>query len=189
MIYDELSQIKFNGVDDAEDSPVAAAMAALFTGQEPRVFNYFKDTAMLDKYQRCYNSKYTFSRDQFVCLAVVLKLNRFYTLVSLDKVDGKDFMSPAIRGHERICKGLEPYWYQTLWFKMDLIFSAKVKPLEELNQLFCMLLVHPDQSLIKWYCGMNTQWRDAINLYFRDSFRKEPELAKLMIEKIEERIK
>lgn len=187
MIYDELGQIKFNGVDDFEDGPVAAAMTVLFENSaEVEYHNYMKSGGM---YQRCKDSKYTFSRDQFICLAVVLYEYGRESLVSLSRVDGKDFMSPAIRGHERICKGLEPYWYQTLWFKMDLIFSAKFKPLEELNQLFCMLLVHPDQSLIKWYCGMNTQWRDAINLYFRDSFRKEPELAKLMIEKIEERIK
>jgi len=187
MIYDELGQIKFNGVDDAEDSPVAAALAYLFTEMKVDVSAYFNETNRY--YRRCRNSKYLFSRDQAVCLFTLFKSSGMELSVSLDRVDGKDFMSPTIRGHERICKGLEPYWYQTLNFKLDLWFSAKFKPLEELNQLFCMLLVHPDQSLIKWYCGMNTQWRDAINLYFRDSFRKEPELAKLMIEKIEERIK
>ncbi len=189
MIYDEYGQIRFKGVTDAEDSPVAAAMAMLFTGQPVLFDHYFNPLRdiYLGNYRRCCNSKYTFSRDQTICLVTVLFLKGRHDAVSIDRADGADFMSLSVRGHERICKGLKPYWYQTLNFKLDLWFSATFKPLEELNQLFCMLLVHPDISLLTWYCEMNPLWREAIELYFC-SWRDERDLANLMIEKIEHRI-
>jgi hypothetical protein len=176
---------KFNGVDDLEDSPVAACLGFI-TGLidvDPELY-----ITPSGKYQRWIFAKYDISRDQVVMLMALLKLKGRSDLVSLDRATGKDLYAPSIRGHERICKGLAPRWYQTAWFKLDLWWSATFQPVEELNQLFAMLLVHPDKSLLKWYCKKNPLWMWAIRKYFApiegNSWRREPELAELMIKKI-----
>jgi hypothetical protein len=190
MRYNELGEIVVNGSTDAEDGPVAGACAMLFTGQEVKVANYLKIENSISKkpvgYRRCIDSKYTFSRDQTVALFAILYLKGLPELVDTKYIDGEDVMW-GIGSHIRICQGKKPFFYQTWIFKLSLWFSAKFKPLEELNQLFFQLMVHPDKSLLKWYCDTNPRWAEAIANYF-DSWRQERDLANTMIKVINERI-
>lgn len=189
----ENGYVKINGASDLEDSSMAFGLATVLdyfidsSGANPFLADsYFREDGM---YQRCKDSKYLFSRDQTICLVAGLLRQHCQHLVTLDKVNGKDIFSPANRGHIRICQGLKPYWYQTLWFKAELWFSAKYAPLDELNQLFCQLLVHPNKSLLRWYCDMNPQWRVSLAEYWyagKGHWRNEMDFCLHMIKKIEE---
>lgn len=189
-MYLDKGFVKIEGVTDLEDASVAAGMCAVF--EYPIQFDITKHIRPDGKYQRCDNSKYLFSRDQTICLVAGLLAKGYSSLVGLDKVDGHDFFSPSARGHVRICKGLKPYWYQTLWFKMDLWFSATFKPDAELNQILTMIYVHPDRSLLAWYCEMNPLWNMAILNYWcqgEGKWRDEKQFAYHVEKKIFDRIK
>jgi hypothetical protein len=136
-------------------------------------------------YQRCADSKYLFSRDQTICLVAGLYLKGMSDFVSLDRVDGKDIFSPSVKGHIKRCQGGKASWFQDAWLWLDVWFHAKVKVLEEPNQLLCMMMVHPDKKYLKWWCANNPHWEMSIDVYWR-GWRGEPELAELMIKKIKE---
>lgn len=179
--------VKITGATDLEDSSMAAGLCAVF-GHSTQSDLTIYINPVTNMYQRCDNTKYLFSRDQTIPLVAGLYSKNLAFLVSAERINGKDILSPSVRGHIRICQGLKPYWHQTLNFKLDLWFSATFKPRDELNQLFCMLLVHPDKSLIKWYCEMNPFWQLAIQDYLC-GWREESELAELMIDNIKNRLK
>ena len=173
--------VKIKGSTDLEDSSMAAGMCVLFEYilDEIDLNLYIKKDGM---YQRCNNSKYLFSRDQTICLVSVLSEQ----FVSLDRVDGKDFFSPSDKGHIQRCKGQQASWFQDAWFWAELAFSAKVKPLDELNQLFCKMMI-ADVKFIKWYCDNNSQWRDSLRNYWCD-WRNEKDFCEHVINVIENRI-
>lgn len=206
MIFDELGLPKVNGASDLQDSAHLAGIMRTFffpTVHEIDLKKYIlpagepinlRDVDGMVRFPKTiyvrhpWQYKYDLSRDQVICLWAGMLVAGLQDEVSQDRVNGKDFFAPSVAGHRRICQGLAPRWWQTLWFKADLIWSAKMQPLEELCQIFCMLAVHPDRSLVKWYCEMNPQWRWAIKRYFCEldgAWRDEPELAEVMIQRIE----
>jgi hypothetical protein len=173
--------VKINGASDLEDSSMAAGMCALFN--YPIAVNmqlYFRADGM---YQRCNNSVYTFSRDQTLCIVAGLYKRGLDTLVDIHRVDGKDWFSPANRGHTLRCKGLTASWFQDLWLKAEILFHAKFTPLAEPNQLICMMMIHPDKAYLRLWCKVNLTWAEAIEQYWC-GWRNEPLLASLMCSKI-----
>ncbi len=170
----------FNGAGDAEDSPVAAALALLFdVPLEVNHHLYFNNYL----YQRCDNAKYTVSRDQFIALAAIIYIKErtnpnLKALVDTGRVNGWDIMV-SIGSHTSICKGGSPSWIQNKIFKKQLENAAKDK-LGEQNQTLIQLMVHPDKSLIKFYCDLNPLWEQAVKDYLC-GWRDERDLAETMI--------
>lgn len=186
MKYDKHGQIIFNIAGDAEDGPVAGALALCFTNMEVDINHYFNNYM----YQRCANARYSVSRDQAIAIFTAIHIkeknnNNLEALVDSSRVNGNDILL-LNGGHVRICKGLKPYAYQDWLFKRSLEQAAKSNPLGEQNQMLMQLWVHPDKSLLKWYCDLNPMWEQAVNKWLYD--RQEQELAMLMISKIKERI-
>lgn len=127
---------------------------------------------------------YDFSRDQLICLMAGLSKN-YKPLVSNFYANGKDFLSPTVKGHEARCKGLKASWLQDLWLKADMFIHAKFTPLAESNQLFCMLKI-AGPEWIRSYCKMNPKWREGLRKYWIDTRAKpEKELCEHMIKEIE----
>lgn len=187
MRYDKNGAIVFNSATDAEDGPVAGALALCFTDMEVDINHYFNNYM----YQRCANARYSVSRDQALSIFTAIYLkeknnNNLAALVDTSRVNGNDVFI-VNGGHIRICKGLRPYAYQDWLFKKSLKHAAKHDPLGEQNQMLMQLWVHPDKSLLKWYCELNLSWEQAVDEWLYD--RREPELAELMISKIKDRIK
>lgn len=182
MIYDEYGQVKFNGVDDYEDGPVAAFLDYVFGSKNIAPSNnYLKEDG---RYRRCVGSKYLFSRDQTICLVAYLYFIGRGDLVSLDRVDGKDIFGPANRGHILRCQNKKASWFQDQWLKVEILFHAYFTPTEESNQLIAMMWVAGEDYLKLWV-KHNPMWQDSITLYF-DSWRAEKELADSMIKQIHE---
>ena len=172
--------VKISGASDLEDSSMAAGLCVLFDYPLTIDLNNYLDEHLM--YRRCKDSKYSFSRDQAVCLVAGYWKQARYDIVDANKINGKDILSPAVKGHIQRCKGLKSAWFQDSWLWLELWFSAKCKPLDELNQLFAMMMV-ADKKYIKWYVKANPQWQDAVHLYWC-GWRNEPEFAKLMIDVI-----
>ena len=176
--------VKIEGSSDLEDSSMAAGMCVLFDYPiEVDLRKYIKPNGM---YQRCNNSKYLFSRDQTICLVAGLSKVKLglHSKSNLWRVDGKDWFSPANKGHIRRCDGLKASWFQDLWLKAEIMFHAKFTPLDEPNQLICMMLIAKIKYLKLWV-RHNKKWRESIRTYW-EGWRNEPYLSHLMIEKIEQ---
>ena len=184
--------VKITGASDLEDSSMAAGICATFNYPIAMdLFRYFNKNDNYN-YQRCDNSKYLFSRDQAICLTAGLKTQGFDAkFIGADRINGKDILSPSDKGHIKRCQGLKASWFEDAWFWAELAFSAKVKPLDELNQLLCKMMI-ADPKFIKWYCRNNPQWEQSLKNYWCENdgaWRNEPELCAQMIYKINERIK
>lgn len=191
MIFDKSGLPRDNGASDFNDSARLAGLLAVFEWPCSIDFGYYVKHNPTRYVRHPKEYKYDFSRDQAICLMAGIskicdpfwEFKRFS--INKNYIDGKDWFSPSQNGHVRICRGLKSHWYQNLWLWLDVLWSCYVQPLAEPNQLLCMMIVHPDKKYLKFWLKHNKKWKESINLYWRDSFRNEPELAKHMIEFLE----
>ena len=187
MRYDKHGFIVFNNSTDSEDSPVAAALAILFTDMPVDVDLYFDNYI----YRRCANAKYTVSRDQALALFAIINLkykgnDALKDLVDTSRVNGHDVF--IVNGaHIAACKGLKPSWCQVLLLKKSIEQSVSKDPMAEQNQMIIQLMLQPDKSLLKWYCDLNPKWNEAVAKWLID--RDESDLARLMIKVIYQQTK
>lgn len=183
MIFDKLGLPRDNGATDKQDSARLAGILATFDWPQKanNIYLYLKEkTYVRHPEERVYD----FSRDQAIPLMAGLYKKNFKGIVSKKYVDGKDYWSSSQNGHVRRCQGLEAYPWQSAWLWLDVLWACYVKPLAESNQLLCMLMIAPPKYL-RFYLKHCSKWQEAINLYWRDSYRKEPELAAHMIKVLE----
>lgn len=164
---------------------MAAGLCAVF--DYPLKFNISEYVTEELQYRRCPDSKYLFSRDQAICLMAGLYKRHYEFFVSADYINGKDILSPSVRGHIRRCQGLTASWLQDKWLWLDIWFHATCTPRGESNQLLCMMMI-ADPKFLKHWCEANSFWEFSIRDYW-GSWRQEPELAELMIRTITEKIK
>lgn len=191
MKIDDLGLPQVNGSTDLQDSAALAGIMTVFGWPQKvdlREYINWKNGKRIYVRHPAEDKGYDFSRDQFICLSAGIRamghVGNFF--VNTELITGRDILSPSVRGHVARCQGGNSTWFQDLWFWADLWFSANYKPLEELNQLFCMMMI-ADSKFIKWYCQANPQWEKAIKDYWCENsgaWRNEPELADLMISKI-----
>lgn len=206
MIFDELGLPRDNGASDRQDSARLAGILTLFDWPQkidlreygtPKEEFLYRDkiTGHLSrqvswKYLNAYvrhpaEYKYDFSRDQAICL--IAGLSRQFPSdfwINAKYITGNDFLSPSVKGHIQRCKGLKASWWQDQWLKAEILISAKFSPLGEPNQILCMCVV-AGPEWVKRYCKANPQWKRAIEIYWKESYRNEPELCDHMIQKIE----
>lgn len=184
MMFDDLGLPKEFGASDLQDSARLAGIVTVFDFAKVDLRNYVIYVAGRPKYCRHPSEiKYDFSRDQAICLMAGLGVQRLYGLVDQDLVDGKDIFSPAHKGHIARCKGEKASWFQDAWLWIDVTYSAFVKPLEEPNQLLCMLMLAPEKFL-KFWLKHNKKWEQAIKDYWCEgpgAWRGEENLAQHMI--------
>lgn len=149
-------------------------------------FNYMTGDIVYLRHPKERN-KYDFSRDQAVCLFAGLKLAGKSEFVNADYNPGKDFVSKSVRGHFIRCADGKAKWFQNLWLWLDVLWSCYVDHFitTEVNQLVCMLMLHPDTKYIKFWRDHHPNWEESI-LYYWGGWRGEHELAYTMIKTIRE---
>lgn len=125
------------------------------------------------------------SRDQYICAIAGFAEEDERYFISREFVNGKDFMSPTVAGHEARCKGQTASWWHDLWLWADMMVQAKFTPLSEPNQLLIMLKTAGDDWIVS-YRKANPQWREALRRYWRYT-RTHPEkdLCEHIIKEIE----
>lgn len=178
MIFDNLGLPKENGADDLQDSARLAGLLSVFHIGENKIdlTLYIKEK----RYIRHPNEYiYDFSRDQALCLMAGLYAQRLYHLVDLRLVTGHDIFSPSHRGHVKRCQNKKANWFENLWLKAEILYQAKFKPLNEPNQLLCMMVV-AGVDYLKIWTDNNPQWSEAIINYWC-GWRGEPQLAAELI--------
>lgn len=143
------------------------------------------------------------SRDQIICLAASLMIQGRQDLIAsiynkalaaghkapndleddltVKKYAG-DYMLPHIMGVLKKAAGLqkELSGEEKIFLVGDILFNAIFTPLRESNQLIALCYMAGPKWL-KFYKFVTPAWRMAINLYWRDSYRNEPELAAMLI--------
>ena len=188
MKIDHLGLPQDNGASDLQDSARLAGVMTVFDWPQSIPIRYYC------KYQPVLGTSfmyvrhpeeiiYSFSRDQFVCLIAAYFKKGMLNYVNKAFVTGRDIMPPSVKGHIARCQGRKATWLQDLWLKGEIIAHAKLSPTGEPNQLLCMLMV-AGPEWVKMWVRWNPKWQESINAYWRDSYRNEPELAALMIQKI-----
>lgn len=186
MKFNERGMPRPNGSTDFEDSPVCAALILLFNCEG---FESIKAVDYLNaagNYQRCPDSKYTISRDQYIALVVLFGIQKLPWFIGEEFIDGKDIIPPSVKGHRNRCKGVQSTILQNAWLWMDVWFHATYTPRGESNQLILMMWFAHDDYLI-WWCENNSLWQESITDYWY-TWRGERDLADAMIARIQLRI-
>lgn len=96
--------------------------------------------------------------------------------------DGADFLDPSHIGYMKICAGLKANFFERLWMLARIKISSKFSPLKEPNNIIVMSIVYGYADILK---KSNPQIYDAIREYWC-GWRQEPELAEMLIKKLEE---
>ena len=208
MRFDECGYPAPNGSTDSEDSSHLAGMLAvtehpqavdcrLYIADEYQeffngdiIFGGEYESYILKVYVRCKNSKYDFSRDQFTPLAAGLIKQGHASLVNTDYITGRDLLPPSVRGMVRIAQGKKPYFYQSIWLKLEIYWHSYLQPLEESNQLIALCSVYGDEYLKLW-TKHNKLWKFSVLRYWSEldgAWRGEPELAEHIIKYVESKI-
>lgn len=187
MKWDELGLPSDNGSTDLQDSARLAGIMVLFDW--PQYIDLTHYVVVRNNgyyYVRHPNEyKYAMSRDNSVCLMAGLYKQGHEMLNMMAKIDGKDILSPSVKGHRRRCMAQQASWFQDLWLKLDIYWSAYIKPKAELNQLLCMLMV-AGPEWVRLFKKHHKSWEDNLLEYWAYSFRQEPELAEHIIKKLRE---
>ncbi len=186
MLFDELGLPKEIGATDLQDSSRLAGIMATFGHEKaPFLGAYLVD----GKYVRHPKEKiYSMSRDQTVCLFSGMKAQGNERYVDAKYPTEGDLISPSVRDHFYRCAGINRNTsLGNLWLKLDIIWHSKFYPLNEPNQLLCVL-AHADVKYLRMWVYKNPKWKESIIEYW-NGWRGEPELSELMISKIERRCK
>ena len=199
MRFDQYGYPCINGSSDSEDSSHLAGILAITDYFAIDCRKYVQgrivDRDMANgKYIRCRNSIYDFSRDQFILLAAGLIKQGFTEFVDLRFVDGRDIMPPSVHGMVRIARGLAPWLWQIMWFRLELWVNYTFQKLEEPFQIIAMCETYEtyNKNYYKIWTDNNKLWRWSIRRYLCQldgAWRGEPELAEHVIKYVEGKIK
>lgn len=185
-----------SGSSDAADSARLAGIMKLFNHPDCNKFSitdYHRNGTFLRHPVdgNYFNGKYiNFSRDQASCLFAGAISNRIILISNMGEYqpENGDIIMPSVRGHFKRCAGRKANWFQDIWLWLDVLWSCFIAPMDEPNQLICMMKVHHNKAYLKFWCKWNKQWANSIRNYWCENegaWRGEPELAELMIKTIE----
>lgn len=192
MIWDG-KIFKIQGASDFEDSSMFNGLLVLFDFARVDLSYFIKRSSFSEKFsyvRHPYGTKYSFSRDQYLCLAAGMAKSMPEN-INNNWVNGKDLLSPANRGYLQKCKGGTISRLQSLWLKAEILFHAKCTPLSEPNQLIAMMMVAGPEYLKLW-TRSNPQWQRSIKKYWYEedgSWRNEKDFAEHMIKTISSAVK
>jgi hypothetical protein len=133
--------------------------------------------------------RYDLSRDQYVCLISGYYKQGYTNLVAREFVNGKDFMSPTIAGHEQRCKGFKSTLWQDAWLVADILAYAAecLIEIDEPNQLLCIVET-AGRNWLRFFCAI-TPWKKALRKYWIETRDKpEVELVEHIIRYVESKI-
>lgn len=96
--------------------------------------------------------------------------------------DGADFLDPSHIGYMKIFAGLKANWFEKAWMLARIKIASKFSPLKEPNNIIVMSIVYGYADFLR---KSNPQINQAIRNYW-STWRAEPELAEMLIKKLEE---
>lgn len=100
--------------------------------------------------------------------------------------DGPDILDPSHIGYMKICAGLKANWFERLWMLAKIKIMSRISPMSEPNNIVVMSIVYGYANILK---KSNPQIFQAIKNYWCENegaWRGEPELAEMLIKKLEE---
>lgn len=174
---------------DAGDTASRTGIMALCGSDTDRLLLLIMASLPLSRhpYDEKWSNPKLMSRDQLICLAagfsiIPLQMKQVGWFIN------SDILTPSHKAHLKRCNKEEMSWLfqkiSDLWLFCDMIWSTKVNPDLEQNQLICMLIVR-GKPWAKLYTKLYPDFRAHLVQYW-DSWRKQPEIAHRMIDKIEE---
>jgi hypothetical protein len=90
----------------------------------------------------------------------------------------------------RIAQGKKPYFYQSIWLKLEIYWHSYLQPLEESNQLIALCSVYGDEYL-KYWTKHNKLWKWSVRRYWGAldcEWRDEKELGEHIIRYVESKV-
>lgn len=96
---------------------------------------------------------------------------------------GADIMLPDVRNHLRLCSGLKGSAIGYLFLNLSIIWSAKIKPFDEQNNIACMVIVAGEKYLNR-YKKLHPNYKKAIREYW-GNWRDQVEIGEMLIKRIE----
>lgn len=126
------------------------------------------------------------SRDQLVAYAAGLgTFSKYFAEMLVDKYKwhiNKDILLPDVRGHLRRCAGKKTTWLQDLFLTLSILWSTKITPKEEQNQIICMVIM-AGGKFKKLYIRLHPDIRGNLTEYW-NGWRDQPEIGDALYEKL-----
>ncbi len=210
MIIDVRGLPRDVGATDTMDSArLAGIMASFEHPLSPDLSAYIvqDNQAVRHPFDFPANNPKNFSRDQFLCLIVGLRKQgkidicrklrdaardrNWFAQNTEEDIPGStkkfphgaDWLSFSNRMIINKCAGMSGNPLGYVWLFLEIVLNAIKSPTEESNQLISQLLV-VNKAWMKFYKLITPKWKEAITNYW-SGWRGEPELATLMINKLE----
>ena len=198
MRFDDVYKLpRPNGATDYNDSSHLAGMLAVTNHPEQVPCEKYvvarivdRDTAIANYTRHPLESRYDFSRDQATMLMAGLIAQGYNDFVNLSFITGRDLLPPSVRGMVRIAQGKRPYFYQSIWLKLEIYWHSYFQPLEESNQIIALCSVYGDEYLKLW-TKHNKLWKWSVRRYWGAldcEWRDEKELGEHIVSYVERRI-
>ena len=101
--------------------------------------------------------------------------------------DGPDWLAPDHRMHLKLCADgtYKPSIAEILWLRASILWSCKVKPLHELNQIICQCII-AGPVYLRMLCKLHPDWKKNIREYWGGyPFRDQNEIGEMIIAKVD----
>ncbi len=180
-----------SGSTDGQDSARLAGLMWVFNHPQkiPYMSDYYSFNPVNDdlRYLRhpVEGNKTPISRDQIVPLFAGFFVSGNKIFINPYYRPHGEITMPSVANHIGICGGMQSKWFGNLWLWLDVFWSCFIAPMDEPNQLICMMKVHPNEAYIIYWVNNNKYWREAIREYWC-GWRDEVDLAELMIKDLEQ---
>lgn len=194
---------------DGGDSARSTGIMALCENYEDRVhlqlfFKFETCDPVRHPYQKPYNDPKEMSRDQLICLSAgCYEPTSTVASRSLAKwYDSRkswflnnDLLSPSHWFHIYCCCHVDRNadlrtilfrYISAVFLLADILWSTKIKPNAEQNQIQCMVIVR-GKWWLNLYCKLHPDWKKSVRDYF-DSWRDQHEIGEALIKKVQETI-
>lgn len=146
-----------------------------------------EDGLVRHPFQKKWNDPRETSRDQLVCYAAGLsEVSRYFCGLLQNYYKffiNKDILMPDVRSHLRRCAGMKPTMLGNLFLLLGILWSTKIRPNEEQNQIICMVIV-AGPFYRDLYMRWHLTWRENVREYWC-GWRDQPEIAEALIKKME----
>jgi hypothetical protein len=158
-------------------------------------------------HQNAYNHPKSMSRDQIICLAAGFYRNFGVRSILYTSFKGwyetqrgwfinKDILLPSHWFHIYCCCNSDRNadlvtilfrYISAVFLFFDVLWSTKIKPWDEQNQILCILIVR-GKKWLKFYCKLHPDWQKATMRYW-DSWRDQKEIGLALIDLVKKELK
>jgi hypothetical protein len=131
------------------------------------------------------------SRDQLIAYISALYFCKKFELAAILAGQyywhiNKDIFAPDLQWHKQVCAGNPKTFWRFIgrpWLLISIVWSTKIKPDHELNQILCQCMV-AGKEFVTMLCVLHPDWKKNLRDYW-GNWRDNAEVGEALIKKIQ----